>query len=66
MNSTFKDSFVWILGFIGLDLIFIFLIYLIGPNLIDNFIIFIILFTILALLFTLKVTKTKNQRKKDL
>ena len=66
MNSTFKDSFVWILGFIGLDLIFIFLIYLIGPDLIDNFIIFIILFTILTLLFTLKVTKAKNQRKKDL
>ncbi len=66
MNSTFKDSLVFLVGFIFLDLLFIFLIYLIGPDLIDNFIIFIILFTILALVFILRLIKKRNERKKKL
>lgn len=66
MTSTFKDGLVWIIGFLSLDILFIFLIYLISPELIDNFIIFIILFTILALLFILRSIKNKNNRKKEL
>lgn len=66
MNSTFKDSLVWLISFICLDLVFIFLIYLIGPDLIDNFIIFIILFTILALFFMIRFTKKRNEKKKKL
>nr|WP_072537188.1 HAMP domain-containing sensor histidine kinase [Anaerococcus mediterraneensis] len=66
MNSTIKDGLVWIIAFLGLDIFFIFLIYLISPSLIDNLIIFIILFTILALLFILKTIKNKNKRKKIL
>lgn len=66
MNSTFKDSLVFIAAFIGLDLVFIFLIYLIGPELIDNFIIFIILFTLLALVFIIRLIKKRNKRKKKL
>lgn len=66
MTSTFKDGLVWIIGFLSLDILFIFLIYLISPDLIDNFIIFIILFTILALLFILRSIKNKNNRKKEL
>lgn len=66
MNSTLKDSQVFLIGFISLDLIFIFLIYLIGPELIDNFIIFIILFTILVVFFSLRTIKKRNDRKKKL
>ena len=66
MNSTLKDSLIWLVGFICLDLIFIFLIYLIGPDLIDNFIIFIILFTLLAIIFMLRLTKSRNDRKEKL
>lgn len=66
MNSTLKDSLIWLVGFIFLDLIFIFLIYLIGPELIDNFIIFIILFTLLAIIFILRLIKKRNDRKKKL
>lgn len=66
MNSTLKDGLVWIIGFLCLDLLFIFLIYLIGPDLIDNFIIFILLFTVLALLFILKTIKNKNEKRKEL
>ncbi|MCW6702274.1 HAMP domain-containing histidine kinase [Anaerococcus sp. NML200537] len=66
MNSTLKDGLIWILAFLGLDLFFIFLIILISPELIDNFIIFILLFTILALLFILRTIRNKNKRKKDL
>lgn len=66
MNSTIKDGLVWIIAFLGLDIFFIFLLYLISPSLIDNLIIFIILFTILVLLFILKTIKNKNERKKIL
>ena len=66
MNSTLKDGLVWILAFLGLDLVFIFLIILISPELIDNFIIFILLFTILALLFILRTIRNKNIKRKAL
>lgn len=66
MNSTFKDARVFLIGFISLDLIFIFLLYLISPELIDNFIVFIILFTILVLIFILRIIKNRNDRKKRL
>lgn len=66
MNSTLKDGLLWIIAFLALDVLFIFLIYLISPDLIRNFIIFILLFTILALLFILRSIKKKNDKKKAL
>lgn len=66
MTSTLKDGLLWIIAFLALDSLFIFLIYLISPDLIDNFIIFILLFTILVLLFILRFIKKKNDRKKAL
>lgn len=66
MNSTLKDGLLWIIAFLALDSLFIFLIYLISPGLIRNFIIFILLFTILALIFIIRSIKRKNDRKKAL
>ena len=66
MNSTLKDGLLWIIAFFALDSLFIFLIYLISPGLIRNFIIFILLFTILALIFIIRSIKRKNDRKKAL
>ena len=63
MNSTLKDGLLWIIAFLALDFLFVFLIYLISPVLIRNFIIFIILFTILALAFILRSIKRKNDKK---
>ena len=66
MTSTLKDGLLWIIAFLALDALFIFLIYLISPDLIRNFITFILLFTILALLFILRSIKKKNDKKKAL
>ena len=65
MNSTLKDGLLWIIAFLALDFLFVFLIYLISPVLIRNFIIFIILFTILALAFILRSIKRKNDKKNN-
>lgn len=66
MNSTLKDGLVWIIAFLGLDCLFIFLIHLIGPSLIHSFIIFILLFTLLALLFIINSLRKRNQKRKML
>lgn len=66
MNSTLKDGLVWIIAFFGLDCLFIFLIHLIGPSLIHSFIIFILLFTLLALLFIINNLRKRNQKRKML
>lgn len=66
MNSTLKDGLVWIIAFLGLDCLFIFLIHLIGPSLIHSFIIFILLFTLLALLFIINNLRKRNQKRKML
>lgn len=66
MNSTFKDGLLWIVAFLALDICFIFLIYLIGPTLIHNFIIFILLFTILALVFILRTIRKRNKKRIEL
>lgn len=66
MNSTLKDGLVWIIAFLGLDCLFIFLIHLIGPSLIHSFIIFILLFTLLALLFIVNSLRKRNQKRKML
>lgn len=66
MNSTLKDGLVWIIAFLGLDCLFIFLIHLIGPSLIHSFIIFILLFTLLALSFIINSLRKRNKKRKML
>lgn len=65
-TSIFKDSLAFIIGFLSLDLVFIFIIYLAIPDLLGNFIFFILLFTGLTLFFILRHIKRKNDKKKEL